>query len=303
MVTVYRATDRLFRTTASEFFVFECAQCRFMRLFPQPTLKESQQYYPDDYFFAPAADTVSQLAELYRQTVLLDHVRFVRGAVASQPKGSVLLDVGCSGGLLPRMLRDRGIRAMGLDNSFSAARTAWRVNGVPAICSDFLKCGVREGSCGVVSMFHVLEHVPDPPAYLSRARTLLRPGGRLVIQVPNAASWQFLLFAERWNGLDVPRHLWNFRTKDLEWLLRDTGFRIRRRKHFSLRDNPAGMATSFSPDLDPMARRVRRVAESPLMAAAKNLAYLALTLACLPFAALEAAFQSGSTIMIEAERD
>ncbi len=296
-----RATDRLFGTTDREFLVIECAQCRFLRLYPRPTLAEAQQYYPDDYFFAPEATPVSQLAELYRRLVILDHVQFVEAAIAGLSGSRLLLDVGCSGGLLPRVLRDRGIRAIGFDNSIAAARTAWRVNGVPVICADFLKTPLPDGACDAVSMFHVLEHVPDPPAYVTQARRLLRPGGRLIVQVPNAASWQFLLFAERWNGLDVPRHLWNFRAKDLEWLLRDCGFQIRRRKHFSLRDNPAGMATSLIPSLDPMARRVRRIAESPLLAAFKNAAYLALTLGCLPLAALEAAFRSGSTIMIEAE--
>lgn len=48
------------------------------------------------------------------------------------------------------------------------------------------------------------------------AHELLDPAGRLVVQVPNAASWQFLMFGEHWNGVDVPRHLWNFRVTDLE---------------------------------------------------------------------------------------
>jgi len=296
-----RVTDRLFATTDREYLLIECAQCRFLRLYPRPTLEEAQQYYPDDYYFAPRADWLSQLAELYRRLVILDHVRFVEQAIAGLPPDALLLDVGCSGGLLPRMLRNRGRRMLGLDNSLAAARTAWRVNGVPVICADFLRPAIPEGSCGAITMFHVLEHVPDPPAYLEQARRLLQPGGRLLVQVPNAASWQFLLFAERWNGLDVPRHLWHFRAKDLEWLLRHCGFRLRRRKYFSLRDNPAGMATSLAPSLDPMARRVRQTPESTLQAAVKNAVYLGLTIGCLPLAALEAAFQSGSTIMIEAE--
>ena len=61
--------------------------------------------------------------------------------------------------------------------------------------------------CAVVTMFHVLEHLYEPASYLDAARDLLRPDGRLILQVPNAACWQFLLFGERWNGIDVPRHL------------------------------------------------------------------------------------------------
>ena len=92
-------------------------------------------------------------------------------------------------------------------------------------------------------MFHVLEHLYDPASYLDAAHQLLRPDGRLIIQVPNAACWQFLLLGERWNGIDVPRHLIDFRLRDVDTLLDSCGFEVLRHKHFSLRDNPAGLAT------------------------------------------------------------
>jgi hypothetical protein len=151
-------------------------------------------------------------------------------------------------------------------------------------------------------MFHVLEHLFDPVAYLEAARDLLLPGGRLVVQVPNAACWQCLLLGENWSGIDVPRHLINFRARDLEILLDRCGFQVLRTKYFSLRDNPAGLATSLAPGLDPMARRVRRVSESSRRKLAKDLAYLALVLASLPFTMIEAACRSGSTVMIEARK-
>jgi hypothetical protein len=121
-----------------------------------------------------------------------------------------------------------------------------------------------------------------------------------VVQVPNAASWQFLLFGEHWNGLDIPRHLINFRASDIQSLLEQNDFRVLRAKHFSLRDNPAGFASSLAPALDPMARRVRGISETPGARLTKNLLYLSLVLTALPFTALEAACGSGSTVMMEA---
>jgi hypothetical protein len=149
-------------------------------------------------------------------------------------------------------------------------------------------------------MFHVLEHLYDPVTYLEAARSLLAPGGRLIVQVPNAACWQFLLLSERWNGLDIPRHLIHFKEKDLVNLLQHCGFEVLRRKHFSLRDNPAGLATSIAPWLDPMSRRVRALAEPRPVKLLKDFLYLGLTLAVLPLAVFEAAFGAGSTIMLEA---
>jgi hypothetical protein len=149
-------------------------------------------------------------------------------------------------------------------------------------------------------MFHVLEHLYDPSSYLEAAHRLLMPEGRLIVQVPNAACWQFLLFGEAWNGLDIPRHLIDFKEQDLVNLLEYSGFEVLRRKHFSLRDNPAGLASTLAPSLDPMARRVRRVEESERFRLTKDLTYFALVLASVPFTLLEAACRAGSTIMLEA---
>jgi len=109
-------------------------------------------------------------------------------------------------------------------------------------------------SCAAVTLFHTLEHLYEPRKYLRAAHELLRPGGRLIIQVPNAACWQFLLLGASWNGVDVPRHLYDFRPADLDRMLDSCGFEVLRRKYFSLRDNPAGLATSLAPGLDPKRR-------------------------------------------------
>jgi SAM-dependent methyltransferase len=151
-------------------------------------------------------------------------------------------------------------------------------------------------------MFHVLEHLENPRAYLEAARDLLAPDGRLIVQVPNAASWQCRLLGRRWNGMDVPRHLSDFRDRDLIALMQDCGLQVVRKKYFSLRDNPAGLASSLAPGLDPMARRVRRIVESGGTRLFKDLTYAALVAASLPFAILEAACGAGSTVMIEARR-
>jgi hypothetical protein len=124
----------------------------------------------------------------------------------------------------------------------------------------------------------------------------------LILQVPNAGCWQFLLLGAAWNGVDVPRHLYDFRPADLDRLLESCGFETLRRKFFSLRDNPAGLATSLAPTLDPMARRVRQAREGAGARLAKDLLYGALVMAALPFTLIEAACRAGSTIMIEARK-
>jgi SAM-dependent methyltransferase len=298
---LFTAPDRLYHTTAKEFAVARCQQCGLARLDPQPAGEELRRYYPESYWFSPDESAASRLEEAYRRLVLRDHVRFVAQALGGRARGP-LLDVGCGGGLFLGMMRERGYRVVGLDFSREAAAVAWKRQQAPAVCGDLANAPFGAGSFAGIAMFHVLEHVHDPRAYLEAARELLAPEGRLVVQVPNAASWQFRLLGRRWNGLDVPRHLFDFRDRDVEKLLEDCGMAVVRRKYFSLRDNPAGLASSVAPGLDPMARRVRRVAESGGARLAKDLAYFALAAAALPFTLTEAAFGAGSTVMMEARK-
>jgi SAM-dependent methyltransferase len=300
---LFSATDRLYATTTRFFQIVECRKCRLIRLDPQPSPLELRDYYPPNYWFVPEATAADRLEQWYRRFVLRDHLRFVERALAESEEQGIVLDVGCGGGLFLQMLAERrNVKVVGLDFSLDAANVAWRRAGVPAVCATLSRPPLAPESCAAVTMFHVLEHLYDPASYLDSARQLLRPDGRLILQVPNAACWQFLLFGERWNGIDVPRHLIDFRLSDVDSLLDNCGFEVLRHKHFSLRDNPAGMATSLAPSLDPMARRLRQVPETPRQRLWKDLLYLGLVGVSLPFTLFEAACRAGSTIMVEARK-
>jgi SAM-dependent methyltransferase len=261
------------------------------------------RYYPKEYWFTSEQEPVGRLEEAYRRLVLRDHVRFVVRALEScESRNGILLDVGCGGGLFLRLLAERNYRVVGIDYSVNAAGAAWHRNSVPVVCGDLAQAPFSPGSCSAITLFHVLEHLHDPCSYLDSARILLRQGGRLVVQVPNAGSWQFKLLGEHWTGIDVPRHLFNFRAGDLMGLLERHGFEVVRCKYFSLRDNPAGLATSLAHTLDPMVRRVLRRNESPGTRLARDLLYFGLVVASVPFTLLEAAFGAGSTVMVEARK-
>ena len=297
---LFTATDRLFHTTSKTFQVVECAGCGLLRLDPPPPPAELGSYYPKNYWFAPDQTAAGTLEEAWRRLVLRDHVRFVAGALASSSAQGPVLDVGCGGGLFLHLLAARGYRGIGLDSSADAAGVAWRLNGVPAIQGSLEQAPFPPASCAAVTMFHVLEHLYDVRPYLAAARALLKADGRLVVQVPNAACWQHPAFGQRLERTRRPAPFYDFRDPDLGAALADCGFEVLRRKHFSLRDNPAGMASSLAPGLDPMARRIRRIAEGPRTKLIKDLVYLALLAASIPFTLAEAACGAGSTIMIEA---
>lgn len=294
---LFGGSDRLYGTTTRRFQVVECSHCGLLQLYPRPSPQELKTFYPERYWWAPDETTVGRLEGLYRSLVLSDHVRFVwPGVEERQP----VLDIGCGGGSFLAALGQRGARVVGLDFSAQAAGVAWRRNRVPAVTAVATQAPFRPESFGAVTLFHVLEHLGRPHVLLQAVHGLLREDGRLYVQVPNASCWQFLLFGELWSGIDIPRHLIHFRTSDLVALLEECGYRVLRTKFFSLRDNPAGLATSLWPQLEPMSRRVRQVREGALVRLLKNAVYLALVTASIPFTLLEAACGAGSTVTIEA---
>jgi SAM-dependent methyltransferase len=296
---LFDGSDRLYRTTRRRFEVVECAHCGLLQLHPQPTPEELKSFYPERYWWAPDETTVGRLEGLYRELVLSDHLRFVwSGVEERQP----VLDIGCGGGSFLGALRRRGARVVGLDFSPQAARVAWRQNRVPALAGLATQPPFVPASFGAVTLFHVLEHLSEPHVLLQAVHPLLRNDGRLYVQVPNAACWQFLLLGELWSGIDIPRHLVHFRTEDLVGLVQECGYQVLRTKFFSLRDNPAGLATSLLPQLEPMSRRVRHVPESAAGRLLKNALYLAVVAAAVPFTLLEAACGAGSTVTIEAAK-
>ncbi len=289
--------DRLFGIASGTYSLVECAACGLVRLSPRPTPLQVAGFYAQNYWFAGGL-----LEEGYRRLVLLDHVRFAERAVRDSKAPGSVLDVGCSGGLFLRMMKEHGFAVLGLDFSAEAARVAWEKNGIRVLTGDLVTAPIEPGSCSLITMYHVVEHLLDPAAYLRAASRLLHPDGRMIVQVPDRDCWEAALLGKNWTGLDVPRHIHVFRGSDLRRLLRSCGFEVVREKHFSLRDHPAGLATGLAPSLDPVSRAIRGTDRGGAVRLIKNLAYFGVVAAALPFTWFEAFFQKGSSIMIEARR-
>jgi len=292
--------DRLYKTSDEMFNITECRGCGLMRLDPRPDEADMHKYYPDRYWACGA--TRHGLAGFYRRFMLRDHLQFVRKAIrALDILKARVLDLGCGAGDLLAVLRKGGHSGIGMDISHSALRAAAELK-VPGVCGSYRQAPYADSSFDVVMMFHVLEHIPDPDVAIATASKLLRPSGRLLIQVPNADCMQYGILGKRWIGLDCPRHLYDYRRQDLENLLVRNGFAILRRKHFSWRDNAPCLATSLAPWLDPMARRVLRPKCNLLLRLIGDFMYFGLTMACWPFAIFESLFRRGATIMADAEK-
>jgi SAM-dependent methyltransferase len=141
-----------------------------------------------------------------------------------------LLDVGCGKGRFLGAAKEAGWEVLGVEFAPASAEAARRTYGVEVVVGDFLEVSL-EGDFDVVTMWHVLEHLPHPSAALDRAADLLRPGGRIVISVPNIDSLQARFGGEQWFHLDLPRHLFHFSPRSLSAIVERAGLRVVRIGH------------------------------------------------------------------------
>jgi SAM-dependent methyltransferase len=87
---------------------------------------------------------------------------------------------------------------------------AREVHGLDARCGSLEGAGFEPAAFDLVTLVHVVEHLPDPRATLEAAVRLLRPGGTLVLVTPNFGSLDSRLHRDDWFPLDPPRHLFLF---------------------------------------------------------------------------------------------
>ncbi len=299
-----RGRDRLFGLASGTFSLFRCHTCDCVYVHPLPEESTLAGFYPSEYWWSSGTGSLSRTARLfhrlekaYREFVVADHVRFLDFCARKcRTGGRKLLDIGCGSGSFLQSAQSHGYLPHGMDASARAVEIATKQFGYPA----------RQGRIGeniwegnrfdFVTMFHVLEHLADPRLGLRYAGELLQPGGILVLQVPNIASVQARLFGSRWYGIDVPRHLINFSPRALGILLGEMGCEYRIVSRFSLRDNPASIASSIAPWLDPIGRKGRHRSARPLIDGFLEIAYFGLFLFSLPAAYLESISGLGGTL-------
>lgn len=295
-----RLHDRFFGAGAGEFALFRCSACRTIFQDASQLSGRVSSFYPEGYWWRESG-RISKLEGAYRDFMVShDQLRFVLSL--SQGKNLRCLDVGCGEAAFVRLALAAGLDAFGLEQSAEARALAHlpdRVFGGSE--KDLIDKGEK---FELITLFHSLEHMLEPFAYLRSLQKLLtRPGG-LVVQVPNTRSFQARFFGRRWYGLDCPRHIHNFSLFSLLYLLGKAGYRVRRVRHFSLRDNAASMVSSLLPALDPMSQKVRLMrrrgsVHSPALML-RELGYLPLVIAAQPLAALEAALGCGGTVTVYA---
>lgn len=214
--------------TGARFDVVVCPGCGLGWTSPVPA--NLDPYYPRTYRrYNPWVAAVLSL--LYRWRV----GRWCRGF--ARP-GSVL-ELGCGDGVMLDALRTRGWQVCGTERTEAMAATARERYGIRMYVDPD---GPQPGHdrFDLIVLFQVLEHLSDPVETLGRARALLADGGRVVVGVPNRASWQAAFGQGGWFHLDVPRHLVHFTPSALAAAAARAGLRVESVGYVSPEHDPFG---------------------------------------------------------------
>ncbi len=203
-----------------------CGSCGFVRMGTPPSAPENE-LYPDAYY--------RKMSGFSRALELL-FLGERRAAVEGRKTRGAVLDIGCGSGEFLRVMSDAGWTVSGVEPSHFGAGSA--PEGVHH--GTLESAAFPAASFDAITMWQVLEHIPDPAAALSSARVLLKDDGFLLVSVPNISSLQARFGRDLWFSLDLPRHIWHFSPSTLLRLLEKSGFRVEETRHFSMEYGPYG---------------------------------------------------------------
>lgn len=199
------------------FRLLQCQNCGLVFQDPSAVTLDLNEFYQDRYRpedFLPQRP--AKVRKSHRELRLLERLI----------SGRELIDVGCSYGFFVDVARQRGWNAKGVEVSQMAAEFARQTYGLEIFHGYLEQAAFPAESFDVVTIRHVLEHVPEPLAMLAEARRILKPGGLLLVAVPNVNCLGFKVAGVDWWWIDPPTHLYYFTPQTLQRALESAGFRI-----------------------------------------------------------------------------
>jgi SAM-dependent methyltransferase len=283
------------------FTLVMCGGCALVSLEPQPGEEALAACYPPDYW-QPLARERKAPRPIERAQQLFIERRLAAGLRPLTRRlrpGARVLDVGCGSGALLHVLGRAGYHASGVEMSATAAAEA-AAAGARVHVGSLESAACADASFDAVTMIHVLEHLRDPVRALGEVRRVLRPGGWLLVEVPNIQSIAYALFGRRWQPLALPQHLFHFAPASLSRAVRVAGFGVERVSQYSARVSAAAWARSVAPTLDPVQFRRRDAAGRSALT--RKLAYLALQLLLTPPAVGSAWMGRGDVVRMLARK-
>ena len=193
-----------------------------LKTYPTPSLDVLGKYYESEDYISHTDSKRTLFEKLYHFV----KVRAIKSKVAlitkENSKRGNLLDIGAGTGDFLIEATNQGWTTIGYEPNASAKSLAEN-KGVVFTDDIFV---LPNASFDVITMWHVLEHVPNLEEYIANLKRLIKPGGTIVIAVPNYKSFDANYYGRFWAAYDVPRHLWHFSKTSIKRLFSDHDLKL-----------------------------------------------------------------------------
>ncbi len=203
------------------FAFVRCPACGHLYQDPQPDAGDLIDRYDEEYAQYEVDNAFNFLDLMLKG--LSDVAFFERVEAAGIDRS--LLDIGCATGALLEHAKARGYVVQGVEVCVPAAEYGERERGVPIATGTLDEVDLADATFGAAHFSHVIEHVPDPRAFVGQVRERVVPGGYMVIVTPNTAGLQARLFGPRWRSA-IADHVHLFSRRNLRRLVREEGFDV-----------------------------------------------------------------------------
>lgn len=204
--------------------IARCRQCGLVYANPRLTQAEiwrrySPAYFWEEYMPAHHAANGEYVAEIHRQRTLP-----MLSLLEQYRQHNTLLEVGCAAGFFLKVATEENWQVTGVEIMEPAVTYATESLGLNVRSGTLEEADLTDASFDAIVMIETVEHLLDPAGTLSEAYRLLRPGGALLLAVPNQNSIMRSLIGPAWSVLSPAEHLYYFTEATLKQILLDVGF-------------------------------------------------------------------------------
>jgi 2-polyprenyl-3-methyl-5-hydroxy-6-metoxy-1,4-benzoquinol methylase len=206
------------------FSIVQCISCNFKFTNPRPNINVLGNYYKSEEYISHSNTKkgfVNSTYQIVRKYTLLKKLQLISKFF----KTGNLLDIGCGTGEFLNVFKEAKWSTVGIEPDLQTRENASQKYSLNIYPEEYLK-QLKSESFEIITMWHVLEHVPFLNERIQDIKRLIKQNGIIIIAVPNCNSLDAEIYKEHWAAYDVPRHLYHFTPQTLELVFKKHGLKL-----------------------------------------------------------------------------